>query len=111
MLPYLFHRPDDQTFAFAGLWEMWSKGNKPLESCTILTTAANELLAPFHDRMPVILFPNDYDVWLNPETNDPATLTYLFEPAPASELIATPVNPVMNNARHEGVDCVEELES
>jgi putative SOS response-associated peptidase YedK len=81
----------------------------PLESCTILTTAANELLAPFHDRMPVILAPNDYDVWLNPETTDPASLMHLFEPASADELVATPVNPVVNNARHDGPDCVEAI--
>ena len=48
-----------------------------------------------------MLVPNDYDAWLNPETTDPATLAYLFE------LAATPVNPVVNNARHEGADCVE----
>ena len=65
---------------------------------------ANELLAPFHDRMPVILAPNDYNVWLNPEATNPATLAYLFEPAPANELVATPDNPVVNNARHEGAD-------
>jgi len=46
-------------------------------------------------------------VWLNPEATNPATLAYLFEPAPANELVATPVNPVVNNARHEGADCVE----
>jgi putative SOS response-associated peptidase YedK len=102
-LPILFHRPDDQQFAFAGLWERWND----IESCTILTTAANELVKSLHDRMPVILSPNDYKAWLDPQTTEPAKLTYLLQACPVDELTATPVNPVVNNARHEGPDCVQ----
>jgi putative SOS response-associated peptidase YedK len=107
--PNLFCRPDDQLFAFAGLWEQWSKGDKPIETCTILTTSANELVMPLHDRMPVILSPNDYAAWLNPETTDPASLAHLFGPLPVDELTAYAVNPVVNNARHEGADCIERI--
>lgn len=71
--PYYFTSADDNPFAFAGLWERWSKGDgEPIESCTILTTAANELVKPYHDRMPVILSPGDYDAWLDPATTDGA---------------------------------------
>lgn len=63
--PYHFSLRDEQHFAFAGLWERWQSPNgKPLDTCTILTTAANQVLAPIHDRMPVILHPDDYELWL-----------------------------------------------
>jgi putative SOS response-associated peptidase YedK len=64
--PHYFQLRDQSVFAFAGLWERWSKGDPPLESCTILTTRPNELLQKIdHDRMPVILSPNDYENWLD----------------------------------------------
>ncbi|MFO0898004.1 MAG: SOS response-associated peptidase [Pirellulales bacterium] len=53
--PYFIHRPDDQPFAFAGLWEWWKGNVLEIASCTIITTEANELMRPLHDRMPVIL--------------------------------------------------------
>ena len=101
-LPIHFHRPDNGLFAFAGLWEK----SQFFESCTILTTAAAEWFKPYHDRMPVILAPNDYRPWLDTTNTD---LGYLFEPASEDELTATPVNPVVNNARHEGADCLEPM--
>jgi putative SOS response-associated peptidase YedK len=57
---------DDRPFAFAGLWSRWDRGEPPIESCTIITTAANEAVEPIHDRMPVILSPEQYDRWLDP---------------------------------------------
>src|SRR4029077_6604894 len=77
-LPIYFRRQDDQPFAFAGLWERWPKGAEPVESCTILTTSANALVQPYHDRMPVILSSNDYNAWLDPQTTDTATLNHFF---------------------------------
>ena len=66
--PYYFRLQDEQPFAFAGLWERWrgpaGSDGPPLESCTIVTTLANELCRPLHERMPVILEPADYDRWL-----------------------------------------------
>lgn len=100
--PYHFHLADAQLLAFAGLWERW----KEIESCTILTTAANELSGQFHDRMPVILSPNDYTEWLDPQANEPGKL---LTPFPASEMAAVAVNPIVNNARNEGPDCIEPL--
>jgi putative SOS response-associated peptidase YedK len=65
--PYCVPAADDTPFAFAGLWERLSKGERePIESCTILTTSANEVVKPYHDRMPMILSPGDYDAWLDP---------------------------------------------
>ena len=59
--PFVIHMKDWQPFAFAGLWERWNSPEGPVESCTIITTEANEQLAPIHNRMPVILEPADYD--------------------------------------------------
>src|SRR5689334_323979 len=79
---YLFRRKDEKPFVFAGLWETWND----MDSFSILTTSANELMSKIHDRMPVILSPVDYDAWLDPAQNDPEKLKYLFEPFPSDEL-------------------------
>jgi putative SOS response-associated peptidase YedK len=60
--------------------------------------------------MPVVLSPNDYDVWVDRRNDDPEKLKYLFEPLPDSELIITPVNPVVNNAHHDAADCIESMQ-
>jgi putative SOS response-associated peptidase YedK len=104
-LPFYIRRPDEQPLAFAGLWEQWHD----TRSCTILTTSANELMKPLHDRMPVILSANDYDVWLDRELSDPDKLSYLFDPLPSDELTANPVSPVVNNARHDALDCIQSI--
>jgi putative SOS response-associated peptidase YedK len=109
--PMWFRRKDEQPFAFAGLWECWSKVEPALESCTILTTSANELVSDYHNRMPVVLAPNDYDAWLNPEVTDATTLEYLMAPFPADEMKATAVNPIVNNARHDAPDCIEAFQA
>ena len=68
--PYLIHMSDDRPFAFAGLWDRWGDDAERFESCTILTTAANSLLRDLHERMPVILDPDDYDRWLDASASD-----------------------------------------
>lgn len=98
--PYHFRLTDGHLLAFAGLWERW----KEIESCTIFTTAANELSGQFHDRMPAILSPNDYAEWLDPQSKEPGKL---LTPFPASEMEAVAVNPIVNNARNEGPECIE----
>jgi putative SOS response-associated peptidase YedK len=100
--PYYFHRADEKPIAFAGLWEQWNN----IESCTIITTDANELMATIHDRMPVILGRNDYAQWLDPAGKD---VGELLAPCPPDELVSYAVNPVVNNARNQGPQCVEPL--
>lgn len=107
--PYHIHRPELRPFAFAGLWEHWSKGEQPLETCTIITTAANGLMQPLHDRMPVILDSRDFERWLNPAPQDPAVLQELLRPCPDEWLVADKVSTVVNNARHEGPECWERV--
>jgi putative SOS response-associated peptidase YedK len=93
--PHLIRRRDEQPFAFAGLWEQWWGGGdgtgEPIETCTIITTSSNELTRPIHDRMPVILHPVDYDLWLDPQFNDRQRLESLLLPLEGDELIVEPV--------------------
>ena len=100
--PYLFSLCDESPFAFAGLWDRWtSPAGIVLESCTIITTLANELVAPLHDRMPVILTPNMFDEWLDPAVEDSNRMMPLLTSLPADKMKAEPVSSVINNARNE----------
>jgi putative SOS response-associated peptidase YedK len=105
-VPHYFQLRGQQPFAFAGLWERWNKAEPALETCTLLTTRANELQAKYHDRMPVILSPNDYAAWLDPANTDPKSLAYMFEPFPSNEMTDTPANPYVNKAGNEGPECL-----
>jgi putative SOS response-associated peptidase YedK len=109
--PYYIRRRDGKPFAFAGLWESWSKGETPVQSCTILTTDANDLMRPLHDRMPVILDPGNFDRWLDPTVNKPAEVQPLLAPCPADWLQAIPVSTHVNNPRHEDASCVTPIAS
>ncbi len=106
--PYLITMADEQPFAMAGLWEHWQDpaGNE-LETCTILTTAANAMVGELHDRMPVILDPEDYSNWLDTSTEDITTAKALCRPYPAELMMHRPVTTYVNNARHEGPACVK----
>ena len=106
--PYLARNADGSPFAFAGLWERWqAPEDEIIESCTILTTDANDLTQPIHDRMPVILNPKDYGLWLDPEVKGPALLKPLLQPYPSEEMMVMPVNPKVNKASYDSPDCIE----
>ena len=107
--PWLFRRRDRRPFAIAGLWETWSSGadGTPLETCTLLTTAANPLVGAVHDRMPVLLEPSDLARWLSgPGLQDEA----LMAPAPERVLEAIPVSPRVNNPRFDDPSCLAPLD-
>ncbi|MGD2112361.1 MAG: SOS response-associated peptidase [Gammaproteobacteria bacterium] len=91
-IPHHIRRKDRGLFAFAGLWERWEQGADALESCTIIVTTANRLLAPIHARMPVILEPDRYREWLDPQSIDTAALRSLLVPCAADSLEAYPVS-------------------
>jgi putative SOS response-associated peptidase YedK len=109
--PYHIVTRDGKPMGFAGLWARWEppEGGDPVESCTIITTAANELVADLHERMPVILDPKDYDAWLDPAAGDPQKLLPLLKQYPAREMIAYPVGTVVNSPSHESPQCLEPL--
>ena len=105
-LPWYHRLKDERPFAFAGLWERCEKGEKPVESCTILTTDANDVAASVHDRMPVILRRDVRRVWLDPDIEDVAVLQELLRPFPADEMTAYRVSPIVNKAGNEGAQCI-----
>ncbi|NLE39039.1 MAG: SOS response-associated peptidase [Pirellulaceae bacterium] len=105
--PHFFRLGGDRLFAFAGLWEHWEGANhSALETCAILTTDANDVVRPVHDRMPVILAPDDYAAWLDPAA-DPKRLTSLCKPYPAEEMKVTAIGPYVNKPTNEGPQCIE----
>ena len=107
--PYYIRLQNDRPFGLAGLWERWEKGGEPVESCTILTTDANELMQPIHERMPVILSPDQYDLWLDPRCQDTEKMANLLRPYSSKDLLAYPVSTLVNNWRHDEAKCVEAI--
>jgi putative SOS response-associated peptidase YedK len=107
--PYYIHRADFGPFAFAGLWESWTaaSGGPTVESCTIVTTDANASLSDLHDRMPVVLAPNDYATWLDPTIADPAMLAHLLSPCGDDELVADPVTTHVNRVANDDPRCID----
>lgn len=105
--PFYFHMRDGEPFAVAGLWELWEGDGGPLETCTLLTTEANELLAPYHDRMPVIIRPEDYDLWLDPGVRGAELLRPLLCPYPHGEMGAYAVSALVNSPSNDSPRCVE----
>lgn len=109
--PYFVHLKDDQPFAFAGLWEYWERDGEVIESCTILTTDANALMKPMHDRMPVILPDHVYDEWLDPDNQATGDLPNLLKPYPTDEMAAHPVSTYVNSPKNQGPECTETIEA
>ncbi len=96
---------DGVPFAFAGLTERWlSPEGEVLDTCTIITTQANALLAPMHDRMPVIVAPADYDRWLDVAVADVADI---LAPYPAAQMTYYPVSTRVNAVRHDDASLIE----
>jgi putative SOS response-associated peptidase YedK len=93
--PMFIHFPDARMFCFAGLWDQWRPKDdaEPIDTCTIITTTPNKLISSIHDRMPVILKPEDYATWLDHETQ-PDQALMLLRPYPDDELEAIAVNPL-----------------
>lgn len=105
--PWYFRMADGSPVSIAGLWEHW-QGNdgQVIESCSILTTSANELMAPIHERMPVILNHGDDETWLNPKLTDVAVLQEFCRPCSADILSAYPVSQMVNSPKNDSIDCI-----
>ncbi len=121
-VPHFIAARDGQPFAMAGLWESWKPKDPkdlpgevspedgepaPLESCTIVTTTANDFMRPLHHRMPVILSADDYAAWLDPGNHDTDALATLLVPAPDDLLDARPVSKRVNSPTNEGPELIE----
>ena len=81
----------------------------PIETCTILTTNSNEVVAPYHDRMPVILPPEYYDAWLKPGDADAEGFLPLMVPFPAAEMVAVAANPIVNSPKTDCPECLQAI--
>jgi putative SOS response-associated peptidase YedK len=112
--PYYIRLRSEEAFAFAGLWEIWTAPDgSELQSCTVITTEPNELMASLHDRMPVILAPEDYDEWLgkgkDADAKEVEQLRHLIRPFDAKLMEAYPVSPRVNNPKYEGATLIAPL--
>ena len=105
--PMFIRLESGQPFALAGLWESWhAPDGSNILSCTIITTQPNDLVEKIHNRMPVILPPESYSLWLEPGEADPERLQALLKPYPASEMMAYPVSTLVNNPSNDLAACI-----
>ncbi len=108
--PMYIHAQDGKLFGLAGLWEVWQSADGSLiESCAILTTEPNELMAPIHNRMPVIIEPGEYGMWLEPGPH-PEDARHLLRPYPAAKMHAYPVSSHVNSPYNDTPQCMAPLE-
>ena len=104
--PYCFEINDGELFAFAGIWDRWSDADgKPLDTCSILTTTSNAVTSSVHDRMPVILNPDSYDLWLDPGMKDVAAVSDLLRPCDARFMRRYPVSNRVNSVINDDAEC------
>jgi putative SOS response-associated peptidase YedK len=112
--PVFVHRRDGEPIAFAGLWEVWRDSTVPdapwLLTCAIVTTRANAVMEPIHDRMPVMLPETEWRTWLDPDVADLARLEAMLVPPPDDEIELWPVSTRVNSADNNGPDLVERFE-
>ena len=106
-IPVYIFLKSKKPFGLAGLYETWkSPGGNELRTCTIITTDANDLVRPLHDRMPAILPEDVEDRWLDPAEASRERLLSCLKPYPPGEMTAYDVSPVVNNTRHDAPDCI-----
>ena len=109
--PYYFAARNGEPFAMAGLWERWkSPEGTVLESCSILTTSANDIMAPIHDRMPVLLEERDFDLWLVPNESRSESIRPLFRPFPAGPMSRVPISTLVNSPKNNGPELIAEID-
>jgi putative SOS response-associated peptidase YedK len=108
--PYYIQLADQSPMCLAGVWESWkSPDGSELETFAILTTSANKLVEPIHDRMPVILCPDTFNLWLSHNMHDPEQLQPLYQPFPAEEMHAFKVPDLVNNPRFDSPACIAQV--
>lgn len=106
--PYRIEQPGREPYAYAGLWDTWEHNGDSVRTCTILTTKANTVVADIHNRMPVILNPEDENTWLS--GGDVEVIQSLCKPYPADDLRAYPVSKRVNNPENDTPDLFEEID-
>lgn len=108
--PWYISLKNQEPMALAGLWEYWQgKDGSEIESCTIIVTSGNELMQPIHDRMPVILSPETWDIWLDTANTNKQGLQTLLTKYPDDEMTAWPVSTLVNSPRHNGEEYINRI--
>jgi putative SOS response-associated peptidase YedK len=108
--PFCIRPRDGGVLAFAGIWDRYAdEAGRPVDAFAILTCGPNRIMAPIHDRMPVILDPAAFAVWLDPRVQTPEPLEALLVPAPDDRLTAYPVSSRVNSPAHDDAECMEPL--
>jgi len=112
--PYYFHLASGELIAFAGLWEVWENKNapsdaEPYKSCTIITTEASEAVKGIHNRMPLILKPESYSEWLDPENKEPGIIEEVMKNGCVKELKRYLVSKLVNHVGNNSEECIEPL--
>jgi putative SOS response-associated peptidase YedK len=105
--PYFISRKDSEPIAMAGLWEGWRQETEPLESCTIITTEANDFMQALHHRMPAMLAPEDCGRWLDSKNVGIVEAADLLRPLQEDSLQAWPVSTRVNSPRNEGAELLD----
>ena len=109
--PYCFEVNEGELFAFAGIWDRWKDASgKWLETCSILTTIPNAVTSVVHDRMPVILDPDCYDLWLDPGTQDVTAVSDLLKPYDARAMRCYPISTRINHVANDDAVCSAPVE-
>lgn len=109
--PFCFEVNNGKLFAFAGIWDGWKNADgRWIKTCSILTTIPNAVISAVHDRMPVILDPDSYDVWLDPEMQDAAALSEFLTPYDARLMRCYPVSSRVNHAGNDDEECSQPVE-
>jgi putative SOS response-associated peptidase YedK len=109
-VPQYIHIARHKPFAFAGLWEVWiSPNGDEIKTCTIITTQANQFMIQIHGRMPVILSPEMYKTWLQPDHIEPEALNQLLVPYSKNDLLAYPVSKIVNSPQNDTPACITPL--
>lgn len=105
--PFWIRMKDGRLFALAAIWERWEpRTGPPIQSCAVLTTPANELVAPLHDRMPAIVAPSDFELWLDPDVREPERISAILQPFPAAAMVSSAVSARVNDVRNDDPRCL-----
>lgn len=107
--PYFISSRDGAPFSFAGIWSTWTAADtgESIDSCTIVTTECNALMQPIHERMPVILSPEDWVAWLDPGPKQDEILLSLLRPFNAEQMQAWPVSPAVGKVANQGEELIK----
>jgi putative SOS response-associated peptidase YedK len=109
-IPHHIHMKDGKIFAFAGLWDHWEGEDDSIESCTIIVMPSNEVMKPIHERMPAIIAPAHYDLWLDSRVTDKQEIMQYLTSAPSSQLAPYPVSTWVNSPKNDDKRCIQSVE-